>query len=122
MGFSSTGQIVITGLVASSQQVIAPILPANIWTHVARTYSFTNGHRLYINGTLIGTTGSTIFVGSGLVNILTLGSCLQGVQVSAGGTCNSQSIVPTVYHGLIDEFRVYSRELNATDVYTLANP
>jgi hypothetical protein len=102
--------------------VIGPILPANIWTHVAVTYSSTHGIRLYVNGTLNGTTASIIYSASSQVNILTLANRLQGNLTSAGGTCNSQSIVPNVYFGDMDEFRVYSRELNASDVYTLANP
>lgn len=119
LGFSSSGQIVAPGWFSSYQEVIGPILPANIWTHVTVTYSSTNGLRLYVNGTLIGTTSSMSSSSSGQVNILTLAN---GLQASAGGTCNSQSIVPNAYFGDMDEFRVYSRELNANDVYILANP
>jgi hypothetical protein len=122
LGFSSTGQIIATEWNPSPQQVIGPILPANIWTHVAVTYSSTHGTRLYVNGTLDGTTSSIGYSASSQVNILTLANRLQGNLTSAGGTCNSQSIVPDVYFGDMDEFRVYSRELNASDVYTLANP
>ncbi len=56
MGFSSSGQIVTTGWNPTPQQVIGPILPTNVWTHVVGTYSLTNGLRLYVNGTLIGST------------------------------------------------------------------
>jgi hypothetical protein len=122
MGFSSTGQIIVTIWGVTPQQVTGPVLVANIWTHVVQTYSLTNGLRLYVNGTLINTTGPQTNLNSGLVNILTLGNFLQGIQNSSGGTCNSQSIVPRVYYGSIDEFRVYSRELNPADIYTLANP
>ena len=59
---------------------------------------------------------------SGLVNILTLANPLLGTQFSAGGPCNSQSILPSVFNGYIDEFRVYARELSASDVSALANP
>jgi hypothetical protein len=76
---------------------------SGVWTHVVTTYSVTNAVRLYINGTLIGTTGSIGYLASGLVNILTLANPIQG------GTCNSQSVV-------------YSRELNTVDIYTFANP
>lgn len=122
MGFSATGQIIITGWGASNQQVVGPILPINTWTHVVDTFSVANGHRLYVNGTFIGSTGSMTYVASNQVNILTLGNPLQGTLTSAGGTCTAQSIVPGVYLGSIDEFRVYSRELNTTDIFTLANP
>ncbi|CAF4223848.1 unnamed protein product, partial [Adineta steineri] len=120
MGFSSTNQIIVTGWSGSGQQVVGPVLPANIWTNVISTYSTTNGVRLYVNGTLIGTTGPMGYGASALVNILTLANPLQAVY--SGGGCNSMSIVPSVYLGYLDEFRVYSRELNGTDVHALANP
>lgn len=122
MGFSSTGQIIATGWGSTSQQVLGPILSANVWTHVASTYSPTNGVRLYVNGTLVGSTGAMAYLASGQVNLLTLGNSLQGIPVSSGGTCSSQSIVPNVYSGYVDEFRVYSRELNSTDIARLSNP
>ena len=84
MGFSSTGQIIATGWNASPQQVIGPILPAKTWTNVISTYSITNGVRLYVNGTLISSTGGMIYLASGLVNILTLANPRQGIEVSAG--------------------------------------
>ena len=62
------------------------------------------------------------YLASGQVNILTLGNPLQAVLASAGGTCNAQSIVPGPFLGSLDEFRVYSRELNTTDIFALANP
>ncbi|CAF4321648.1 unnamed protein product, partial [Adineta steineri] len=36
-----------------------------------------------------------------------------------GGGCNSQAIAPGPFSGYLDEFRVYSRELSATEVYAL---
>ena len=121
IGFSATGQIVITGWEASNQQVVGPILPINAWTHVVDTFSVANGYQLYVNGTLIGSTGAMTFLAANQTNILTLGNPLQGTLVSAGGSCNAQSIVPGVHLGSIDEFRVYSRELNTTDISILAN-
>ncbi|CAF1036511.1 unnamed protein product [Adineta steineri] len=120
MGFSSTGQIIVTGWSTTYLQVVGPILPTNIWTNVISTYSTTNGVRLYVNGTLIGTTGPMNYLASQLVNILTLANPLQGVN--GGGGCTSLSIVPSIYLGYLDEFRVYSRELNGTDIHALANP
>jgi hypothetical protein len=103
-------------------EIFGPILLANVWTHVVVTYSQTNGIRLYINGTYYNSSDAFTYAASEQVNILTLANPLQAIQWTTGGSCNSQSIVPSVYHGYIDEFRVYSRELNMTDVYTLANP
>ena len=112
----------MTGWGSSNQQVIGPVLPINVWSHIVDTYSFTNGHRLYFNGTLIGTTGSMSYVASGQVNVITLGNPIQGTPTTSGGTCYSQSIVSKVFYGSIDEFRIYSRELTTTDITALANP
>jgi hypothetical protein len=123
MGFSSIGQIVVTGWQLSTQlQIVGPILSANVWTHVVATYSTANALRLYVNGIYYNSTSALTYLASGTVNILTLGNPLQGLPYGLGGSCNSQSIVPSAYNGLLDEFRVYSRELNSTDIYALANP
>jgi hypothetical protein len=119
MGFSSNGSIGIAGWNNSLHEVMGPILPTNNWTHIVYTYSITNGLQLYINGTLIGTTGSMGYSASNQTNILTLGNPL---QASNGSSCIAQLIVSNAFNGSIDEFRVYSRELNITDIYTLANP
>lgn len=55
------------------------------------------------------------YIASQQVNIITLGNPLDG-------NCSSQSIIPNVYFGGIDEFRIYSRELNSSDIFILANP
>ena len=122
MGFSSTGQIIITGWGFSNRQVIGPVIPAHNWTHIVSSYSPSNGYRLYVNGTYVNTTGSMSYVASGQVNVIILGNPLPSFLTSAGRTCNSQSIVPNAYLGSLDEFRVYSRELTPTEITALANP
>ncbi|CAF0952846.1 unnamed protein product [Adineta steineri] len=123
MGFSSSGQIIVTGWHSTSNvQIVGPILPANVWTHVVTTYSTTNALRLYINGTYYNSSSAFKYVASGTVNILTLGNPLQAVPFNGTGGCKSQSIVPNVYDGSIDEFGVYSRELSSYDICALANP
>ena len=78
---------------------------------------------MYVNGTLIGSTAASTRDAPNQFSILTLGNPLQGISANlTGGMCNSQSIVQTVYSGYIDEFRVYSRELDSTDIVKLANP
>ena len=124
LGFSSTGNIVCTiDGYDYDEEVIGPIVQINNWTHIATTYSSVNGVRLYVNGVLVGTTNQKSYVGSGYSAILTLGNSIQGKSKSSeGGTCNSQSIDPSVYNGGIDEFRVYGKELNPDEVWVLANP
>ena len=123
LGFSSTGQIVSTAWESGyGHEVIGPIIQANNWTHIATTFSTTNSARLYVNGLLVGTTGSIYYDASESDNILTLGNSIQGKPAYwEHGSCNSQSIDPRAYHGVIDEFRVYAKELSAAEVWTLSN-
>ncbi|CAF4284926.1 unnamed protein product, partial [Adineta steineri] len=86
------------------------------WTHVASTFSTINGLRFYINGVYSGTTGVMSYGAAQKAVILTLGNPM------LGGSCNPMSIATGVYFGSLDEFRVYSREVTAMDVYALANP
>ena len=116
IGFGANGKIIVTGWNGSYNEAVGPVLPIDTWTHVVNTYSTTNGHRLYVNGTMISTTGPMTYLASNSVYILTLGNPLGGI-----GSCISQSIVSKVYSGSIDEFRVYSRELNTTDIHSLTN-
>jgi hypothetical protein len=118
LGLSSTYQIIGVNWNASSvAQMIGPIIPLATWTHIVTSYSSINGIRLWVNGTLIGSTGPFQYSPSGAYNTIILGNSLAGQVSCAGG-----SIVKGQFYGMIDELRVYARELNATDVYTLANP
>ncbi|CAF0903667.1 unnamed protein product [Adineta steineri] len=112
IGFSSAGNIIATAW-APDNQVTGPVLSINTWTHIATTYSLTNGLRLYVNGTSVGGTGAQSNAAPSEVVILTLGNSL------SGGECNSQSIATGTFSGYLDEFRVYSRELSDTEVYAL---
>ena len=62
LGFSTRGEIVVTSGGILPYSVIGPILTVNTWSHVVATYSLTNGIRLYVNGTLVGTTGSMSYL------------------------------------------------------------
>jgi len=88
-----------------------------VWTHIVTSYSATNGVRLWVNGTLIGWSGPFVYASSNVPNTITLGSSLSGTS-----PCSTGSIVKGQFYGMMDELRVYSRELNASDVYALANP
>lgn len=122
LGFSSTGQIIMTGFGTLVRHLIGPVIPMNVWTHIVGSYSLFNGNRLYINGTFVGGTGLMNYSGSGQVNFITLGNPLQGVASSSGRACTQQPIVPNAYSGSIDEFRLYSRELIPSEISLLANP
>ena len=119
-GFLANGQLAARSWAGIPMIINGPVIPANIWTHLAATYSPTNGLQLYINGTFINSTVPFNFDASGAPMYLTLGNSLFGVQ---GGTCNTHMIAHGgTFNGTIDELRVYARELEANDVYTLANP
>jgi Concanavalin A-like lectin/glucanases superfamily len=100
IGFSSSGQIVVAQW-GPAAEIVGPVLPINVWTHVVVTYSPTNAVRLYINGRYYNSTNVFSYGASGSVNILTLANPLQAFPVSGGVGCSSQSIVPTVYYGYI---------------------
>ncbi|CAF1086051.1 unnamed protein product [Adineta steineri] len=112
IGFSFTSQI-IANAVGPNNPVTGPVLSANTWTHIATTYSQTNGLTLYVNGVSVGSTAAWPEYAPGKPVILTLGNSLNSVG------CNSQSIATGPFYGYLDEFRVYSRELSATEVYAL---
>jgi hypothetical protein len=115
MGFDQQGQLISQTRYNGLTTLVGPLIPANVWTYIVQTYSANNGLQVYVNGTFIIGTGSLIYVPITQPYIITLGSCLSGC-----GICSNSSIVPTTYTGLIDEFRVYSRELSLTDIQTLA--
>ena len=117
MGLNYLGQI--TMLVYNSQPsvLLGPILPVRTWTHLAETYSNTNGVQMYINGVLYARSAPVTRSASNQNDYLNFGSY---VNTYCGP--GSNSIYPIAYNGIIDEFYVYRRELSAADVYALANP
>ena len=84
-----------------------------MWSHVVQTYSATNGLRLYVNNVLVGSQSTTYIVTSAPLYV-TLGNALSGA-----GACILGQVNRSPYKGDIDDFRVYSRELSANDVFIL---
>ena len=94
--------------------VFGPFLSLNTWSHVAFTFSPTNGNTQYYNGVAVGSTGATTSGNVyGTIMWLNIGYnfCWSSAYIPCGG-----------YQGSVDELYVYSRELNASEIYTLANP
>jgi hypothetical protein len=89
------------------QTIEGPVLPTGVWKHVAVTLSGSTGI-LYVDGKEVGRNTS-----------LTLN------PTSLGKTKNNfigKSQYPDPYfNGLVDEFRIYSRALNASEVAGLAS-
>ena len=111
LGLSSSGQLIAFSHSGGLISAAGPMLQANIWTHASVTYSISNGLRLYINGTLYTSTIPFSYLASSRLNYLFLGNPLTGTGCSGK---HGQ------YVGVVDEFRLYSRELSASDVRILA--
>ena len=88
-----------------------------MWTHVITSYNPNTGISLWVNGSFINSSGPFVYASSNVPNTITLGSSLNGISICANG-----SIATGQFYGMMDELRIYSRELNASEVYTLANP
>jgi hypothetical protein len=115
MGLTYIGQIVIVTYTTSVPMIVGPILSVDTWTHIAYTYSSANGTRLYVNGVYYATTGIISWSSSGTIDWLSIGSYINYY-------CGVGIIYSVPYLGAIDEFYVYRRELEQSDVTTLANP
>ena len=117
LGFNNSGGILAHGWLGGLVVVPGPLIAANVWTHVAITYSSSNGLRLWINGTQYGSGSAAYnYSAAGVPVFATIGSCLSGCTCAAGTINRGQ------YYGYIDEFKLYSRELSSTEIYDLANP
>ena len=118
MGISSSGNIIVqvyTSPVAFI--IVGPAIQLNTWTHIVQTYSPTNGQCLYVNGILYSSMPSaTVYSASGAQNFFTLGNLLSGTA------CYNPGILTNPFQGMIDELRIYSRELSSIDVCLLAWP
>jgi len=87
---------------------------ANTWYHVALTIPYGGAMSLWLNGTLVASSGTLPSTGrfvdsvGNSINLMRLGSTTQS-------TSGTQS-----FQGYIDDFRVYKRALSASEIATLA--
>jgi hypothetical protein len=110
------GQIVVQPSNCFQSVMTGPFLTQNAWTHVALTFSTTNGYTLYTNGIYFGATGAT----AAFATSLTFANLFIGFS---GTNCNNALGASNVaYTGSIDEVYIYNRELTQSDVTGLANP
>jgi hypothetical protein len=75
-----------------------------------------------VNGSLANASGPFTYAASDAANTITLGSSLNGTSLNGTSSCDTDPIQKGQFYGMMDELRVYSRELSICDVYALANP
>ena len=91
----------------------ASAIPNNVWKHVVASYDRTRSSqqlRLYIDGVLVATGTGTAAIDYGIY---------EDGSLTIGGTHNEYG--PEAYTGLIDEARVYGRQLSDAEVLALYN-
>ncbi|CAF1122109.1 unnamed protein product [Didymodactylos carnosus] len=107
------GQIYEYQPVTVYQAVVGPFLSTSTWTHVAWTFSLTNGMILYVNGAVQGSiTGVTSYY---------FGSHTVTIMLGYGNGATYGYIPGYGFQGILDEFYAYRRELTASEVLTLAS-
>ena len=87
-----------------SPQASTPIIPINIWTHVAGTYDGA-AIRTYVNGTMVSTVPWTNGIHAGTAPLV-IGKAL---------------ISGALFNGLIDEPSLYSRALSESEIQAIFN-
>ena len=120
LGFTSAGNVGVQGCSTTSNtvSVTGPIITPGVWIHLAVTYGPSSRLQLWVNGTQYAAspasfTSSTI---DAPVNVIL------GTSIGNAGSCSSGVITMGQYSGSMDEFQLFSRELSAADVLSLANP
>ena len=117
LGFAATDQIVGHSWNSGTIQIIGPTITRGVWTHLVTSYSITTGLRLWVNGGLIGTSSPYTYTAATIPAWITV-----GLTPTLGSGCATGNVSVGQFYGMIDEIRVYSRELTSADVYALANP
>lgn len=85
---------------------VPPCITLNTWNHIVATYGFDRKIRIYVNKELIGTSSATIG-GDGNINYLFQGD----VTVSTSSSSGFNGIT-----GIVDEVKIYNRELVQTEI------
>ncbi|CAF4264091.1 unnamed protein product [Adineta steineri] len=119
IGFASNGSLIVQIMTNTSYVAVSySSLSLTDFTLIVQTWSSTNGLRLYINSALVGSIAAATYrTASTWVNYVTLGGCLNGC-VSCS-TVPGNQVLPGAFEGAVDDFRVYSREVTASDVCNL---
>ena len=117
LGLSVSNQIIGQNWNGVEVSVTGPVLPLNTWTHLVTSYSPSTGLSLWVNGTRVASPVPLRIAAPDAPLFLTLGT-----RVPSSWRCANGSIQGGQFYGMMDELRVYSRELNASEICSLACP
>lgn len=117
IGLSTEDRIVVQSWSGRSVSIVGPIVKPSTWTHIVTTYSMIKGMRLWVDGRLENSTGPFSYLASSTSNWITL-----GMTPPLASTCARGNISIGQFYGSIDEFMVYSIELQADYISRIANP
>jgi hypothetical protein len=124
LGLTAGGSLVaqISPGVSTVIALQGPVIVEDVWTHVVLIYGQGYGMHLWINGSLFNITtvgvGAYAFIPSYYV---TLGNTNPGTgSPPVGCAPNALPIVTLPYSGVIDEFRLYQRELDRDEICVLS--
>lgn len=117
LGLTSSNEIIGQTWNFTMVAVQGPVLQLGVWTHIVTSYSITNGVRLWVNGAFIGSSIPFTYAASNVPDWITVGITFPTAMICASG-----NVLTGQFYGMIDELRVYSRELTSTDIFALANP
>ncbi|CAF3320152.1 unnamed protein product [Rotaria socialis] len=137
LGFSSIGQLIANMYNSyTASGVFCPCYAStsigganttiNVWTHIVVTYGSTNGMAIYTNGTLtVANAAFNSFPTSASAfttrPYMTVGNYKTASSASTGCLVATPALSPGSYYGIIDELRVYSRELAPSEICSLFN-
>ena len=118
IGFNKSGYLTVqtlgnAGLYAVSSNITTPL---SQWTHISLTYSTRRGIRLFVNGSLVSPNSTySDYSASDQMCTITVGTYLSPDQ----GTSINSAILLDQYRGKVDELKVFSRELTASEISQL---
>ncbi|CAF3585276.1 unnamed protein product [Rotaria sp. Silwood1] len=137
LGFSTTGELIAnlykpysccsgTCYCQATTSIGGPVMNTSIWTHIVLTYSSSNGMALYTNGILRAVDDAfTSFASNTYTSAsrpyMTVGNPSTTGSLSTGCLTASPTLSQGHYQGIIDELRVYSRELTISEICSLFN-
>lgn len=118
IGFNRSGYLTVqtlgnAGLYAVSSNITTPL---SQWIHVSLTYSSRRGIRLFVNGSLVSRNSTfSDYSASGQMCTITVGTYLPPDQ----GMGIISAISLAQYRGKVDELKIFSRELTASEISQL---